>query len=263
MEIIDRGGVRFLEGERFSSKGIIHGFSLRQGGVSKGEFESLNVGLRRGDDIQNARKNIQIAGNALGLAMENLTLTYQTHTNNVRFLRAEDIGKGLVKEWDGEGVDGIVTDMKNVPLMCYSADCVPLLLYDPVREMIGAVHSGWRGTAGKIAKNAVGLMEEHGCEAKNITALIGPAIGMCCYEVSRDVGEVFSGEYPEFARKKADGKYMLDLKEIVREQLRESGLERENVENSLVCTSCRNDLFFSHRAQGGKSGLLGGFIQLI
>ncbi len=262
MEIIERGNVKFLCDRDLLNRGVKHGFTLRFGGVSEGEYDSLNVGLRRGDDIENAKKNISIAARALGLCEKNLTLTYQTHTDNVVFLKREEVGLGTDKAWDSDGVDGIVTDMEEVPLMCYSADCVPTLFFDGKRRMIGAVHGGWRGTAKKIVKNAVSIMKEHGCRAEDITALIGPAIGMCCYEVSEDVGTVFSEEYPAFVTDKGNGKYMLDLKGITAAQLAAEGLLEENIIQSGVCTSCANDMFFSHRAQKGKSGLLGGFIQL-
>lgn len=259
MEIIKKGNVEFLVSEKL--KGVSHGFSLRKGGVSEGDFGYLNVGLRRGDNPFNAIKNIEICCDELKLHKENLTLTYQTHTSNVKFLTADDIGKGFIREW-GEGVDGVVTDMPHVPLMCYSADCVPTLLYDPVKKIIGAVHGGWRGTRENIISNAVRLMCEKGSSAEDIIAFIGPAIGICCYEVSADVGEAFYEDYREYAHKKPHGKYMIDLKNITKAQLRNIGLREENIENCNVCTSCRNDLFFSHRRQNGKSGLLGGFIQM-
>lgn len=251
------GGCKFLSDEALLEKGVINGFSLRCGGVSEGDFASLNVGTRRGDDVKKAEDNIKTASDALGLSYENLTRTYQTHTSNVAFVEGENIGKEMP-----ERTDGIVTDAVNVPLMCYCADCVPILLYEERRKLIGAVHSGWRGTAGNIAQNAVRLMEERGGKAEFVTALIGPAIGMCCYEVSGEVGEVFAGDYPDCVLKKADGKYMLDLKKIVALQLERAGVARENVINSGICTSCENESFFSHRAQRGRSGLLGGFIEI-
>ncbi|MBQ8540481.1 MAG: peptidoglycan editing factor PgeF [Clostridia bacterium] len=259
MEIVKKGNVQFLVSEKL--KGVKHGFSLRTGGVSAGDFDSLNVGLRRGDNPFSAIKNIEICTDALEMAKESLTLTYQLHTKNVRFLEKEDIGKGLIREW-GEGVDGVVTDMAGVPIMTYSADCVPILLYDGVRKMIGAVHGGWRGTKENIASNAIKVMCEHGCEKENIVALIGPAIGMCCYEVSGDVGEAFEKDYPECVKKMPHEKYMVDLKKITYCQLKTAGVKDCNIENSLVCTACENDKFFSHRAQKGRSGLLGGFIQI-
>lgn len=255
MEIVNTGKVRFLTSDKL--KGLKHGFSLRNGGTSCGDFASLNVGLRRGDNPFNVFKNIEICCDSLKLNKENLTLTNQLHTNCVRFISKEDIGKGLIREWC-EGVDGIVTDMENVPLMCYSADCVPILLGDTEKGLIGCVHSGWRGTKDNIVKNAVAVMREHGAE--NICAFIGPAIGICCYEVSEDVAGEFL-QYTECFTKKDNGKYMLDLKSIVKTQLLTEGLKEENIDMTVICTACSNDLFFSHRKQKGKSGLLGGFIQ--
>lgn len=261
MEIVKKGGVKFFCGNVFSDR-IKHGFTLRFGGVSEGCYASLNVGTRRGDAPGNAERNILIASDALGLNTKRLTLTYQTHTTRVRLIEEADVGKGFYAEWGADGVDGVVTKLRGVPLMCCSADCVPTLLADEKAGVIGAVHGGWRGTAGGILQNALALMYECGCEAENIKAVIGPAIGICCYEVSADVGEIFAAEYPSCVVKKDGGKYMLDLKKVSVQQLKRAGLSEENIENSFVCTSCRNDLYFSHRAQGGKSGLLGGFIQL-
>lgn len=261
MEIVEKGSVKFLTSEKI---GVPHGFTLRFGGVSEGEYASLNVGMRRGDDPENAKKNILIAARALSLSDERLTLTYQTHTNNVVFVGEKEIGNGFYREWGGDGVDGVVTNLRGVPLMCYSADCVPTLLYDEKRGVIAAIHGGWRGTAGAIVKEAVRVMSES-CESSpsDIKAAIGPAIGGCCYEVSCDVGEVFKDKYSSCVYAKDNGKYMLDLKKVTFEQLKEAGLREKNMENSEVCTSCCNDMFFSHRAQKGKSGLLGGFIQLV
>ncbi len=259
MEIVNVGNIKILASEKL--EGVKHGFTLREGGVSEGDFASLNVGLRRGDDPFKAIRNIEICADSLNLNKEKLTLTYQLHTSNVRFLAEEDIGKGLIREW-GEGVDAVVTDMPKVPIMTYSADCVPTLLCDRVRGMIAAVHGGWRGTKENIVSNAVRVMCENGCEAENIVALIGPAIGMCCYEVSGDVGEAFMEKYPLCVKSVPNGKYMVDLKNITASQLGKAGLKAENIENSNICTACENEHFFSHRAQKGRSGLLGGFIQL-
>lgn len=258
MEIINKGNVSFLTSEKVKTP---HGFSLRQGGISTGEFESLNVGLRRGDDPFNAMRNIESCCVGLDLCKRNLTSTYQLHTNCVKVVTAEDINKGIFREW-GEGVDGIITKEKNVPLMCYSADCVPMLFYDGVEGVVGAVHGGWRGTAAEIAKNTVELMVENGCKKENIVVFIGPAIGGCCYEVSYDVAAEF-GRYPKYVIKKDNGKYMLDLKSVTKAQLIELGLSEKNIENSNMCTMCENDKFFSHRGGKGRSGLLGGFIQLV
>lgn len=256
MEIVKMGKIKLLTSPLIKAR---HGFTLRDGGVSEGEYASLNVGLRRGDDPFNAFENIKICAEAMGLDKKRLTLTYQLHTDNVRIVGEEDLGKGLIREW-GEGVDAIVTSCADTPLMCYSADCVPVLLCDGENGVVGAVHSGWRGTAKNILKNACEKMEELGAQKKSICAFIGPAIGMCCYEVSSDVAEAFS-DFPDCMRKKENDKYMLDLKAIVKKQLMLAGVLSENIDVAEMCTCCDNDNFFSHRKQKGKSGLLGGFIQ--
>lgn len=257
MEIVKKGSIRILTSEKIKAK---HGFTLRDGGVSEGEYGTLNLGLRRGDNPFNVFKNLEICCDCMKLCKENLTLTNQLHTSCVEVVTEGEVGKGLVREWT-HGADGVVTRMEDVPIMCYSADCVPILLCDKNSSVIGAVHSGWRGTAENIVKNAVLKICEEKIAANDICAFVGPAIGMCCYEVSESVAEKFF-DYADFVRKKDDGKYMLDLKSIVKKQLVDAGVLEENIDVAPYCTSCDNEMFFSHRKQNGKSGLLGGFIQL-
>lgn len=259
MEIVKKSNISILTSDKID---VPHGFTLRFGGVSEGDFDSLNVGLRRGDNPFNAMKNIEICCDEMGLCKNNITLTYQLHTDKIRIVTKDDIGKGIFREW-GEGVDGVITEEKNIPLMCYSADCVPTLFYDKIKGVVGAVHGGWRGTKEAIVKKAVEAMESLGCEKNNIIAFIGPAIGGCCYEVGEDVANEFSQDYPELVKDKGNGKYMLDLKSITENQLLQEGLKKENIENCMICTMCENGSFFSHRGGKGKSGLLGGFIQLV
>lgn len=235
---------------------LIHGFTSRKGGVSKGEYESLSLSPRRGDNIECVKKNEEILCAALGLEHKRLTSTAQEHTDTIKIVEKEHIGYGVSIPWD-EGVDAVVTLQKNVPLICYSADCVPILFYASDIKAIAAVHSGWRGTEKRIAEKTVDTLKNLGSKAENIYAAIGPCIGVCCYEVSEDVAKKFEKEY---YIKKPNGKYMLDLGKINYEMINNSNVPEENISLSGVCTMCRNDLFFSHRGQGGKSGTLGGII---
>ncbi len=235
---------------------LIHGFTGRTGGVSKGEYESLSLSPRRGDDIKCVKKNEEILCAALGFSHKRLTSTSQEHTDNIKIVEKEHIGYGINIPW-GEGVDGIITQIKNVPLICYSADCVPILIYASDIEAIAAVHSGWRGTDKKIAEKTVEKLKNMGSNPKNIYAAIGPCIGICCYEVSEDVAKNFERVY---YKEKGSGKYMLDLGKINFDMINNCGVPKENISLSGICTRCRNDLFFSHRGQNGKSGTLGGII---
>lgn len=237
-------------------KETVHGFTARLGGVSRGAYESLSMSPRRGDDPSCVRENERLLTAALGLDLGKLTSTFQEHTATVRIVREDDVGRGVSKPWNC-GVDGIVTQLRGVPLLCYSADCVPILFYTNDIGAIAAVHAGWRGSAAKIVMETTRILKSLGARAENIYAAIGPCIGKCCYEVSEDVACRFNeGTY----LKKPNGKYMLDLARENLLQLVQSGVPAENVSLSGICTACRNDLFFSHRAQGGKSGTLGGII---
>ena len=177
----------------------------------------------------------------------------------------------IVEEAEGEfwrkadgsiRADALLTDLPNVVLTILTADCVPILLYDPGRQVIGAVHAGWRGTEKRIvAKTVARMAERYGSNPGEIVAAIGPAIGSCCYEVGKEVADAFGG-YPE-ALELRNGKSYLDLKTVNRRQLIESGLREEVIETSSHCTSCERESFFSYRGEGGCDGRFASCIMLI
>ncbi len=250
-------GIEICQGKLLSRfPNLVYGFTTRYGGVSTGEFESMSLSPMRGDKIENVHKNEKILCSALGLDVELLTTTKQEHTDTIKVISKEEIGMGIKKAW-GEGVDGIITLEKNVPLICYSADCVPILFYADDIKAVGAVHSGWRGTEKKIAHNALNALTNLGARAENIFTMIGPCIGKCCYEVSGDVLFNFS---PSTYTKKENDKYMLDLGLANYKLISHFGVPEKNIELSGICTKCHNDKFFSHRGQNGKSGTLGGIV---
>lgn len=262
--------VVYLQGEQLSLfDKVLHGFSTRCGGVSKGYLGEMNLSYSRGDIKESVDENFRIIGDAIGFEPESLVFTDQTHTANVRVAAAADKGKGYSRGLDYSDVDGLVTDVKGLVLSVFTADCIPVLFYDPVKECIGTAHSGWRGSADKICKNVVELMiSEYGSSPADIRALIGPGICQDCYEVSSDVAEVFQRIFDEdkcsliLKEGRAAGKYQLDLTEVCRLTLLDCGVKEENIELSNICT-CHNPSFlFSHRATGGKRGNAGGFISL-
>ena len=235
---------------------LIHGFTTREGGVSEGDYKSLSLSPFRGDNIDSVHKNEKILCESLGLCHSRLSSTKQEHTDNIEIIEKENIGIGVHFPW-GKGVDAVITQEKNVPILCYSADCVPILMYASDIEAVCAVHSGWKGTAMKIAEKTVKKLLEMGASPENIYAVIGPCIGKCCYEVSGDVALGFDEKY---YTAKDNGKYMLDLEKVNFDLILSCGVPKDNISSSKVCTKCNNDLFFSHRGQNGKSGTLGGII---
>ncbi len=257
MPIRKINGVELWQSELLlSQSGIVHGFTCRSGGVSEGEYASLSLSPRRGDDPDHVRQNEKILCKALGFRHESLSSGRQEHTDEIAVIDKTNLGAGVSFAWD-HAVDALITLLPEAPLIAYAADCVPILLYAPDIRAVAAIHSGWRGTALNIAGKTAERLIRLGAEPKSILAAIGPAIGICCYETSADVAERF----PESCRAETkNGKYMLDLRAAIELSLRALGIAR--IDNSAPCTKCCSDLFFSHRAQNGKSGAMGAVIEM-
>jgi YfiH family protein len=210
-------------------------FSTRRGGVSEGPYESLNLGILTDDVRARVERNRELLADAAGVEMASIAMGWQVHGTDV-------------KEWDAppngelDKVDGHLTGRDDLALLVLVADCLPVALAG--REQVAMVHCGWRGLGGGILANAVARFDEPP------TAAVGPGIGPCCYEVGDEVRERFDVRF-------ADGR-MLDLRAIADERLRAAGVER--VEHVDLCTSCREDLFFSHRRDDGVTGRQGGLV---
>ena len=248
------------------SGAVVHCFSTRRGGVSTGCLESLNLGVHRGDDWENVYENYRRLGAAVGFAPEQTVFTRQTHTDLVARVGAADRGCGLFREVEPER-DGIYTDEPGVALVCFSADCTPILLHDPVRHAVAAVHAGWRGTALGIAARCVETMtREFGTDPADLEAAIGPCIGPCCFETGPEVAQAMRaalGREAEPLLHPAPGpgdKYFPDLKGLNALWLRRAGVER--VDRAPDCTHCRPDRFWSHRVTGSARGSLAAVIML-
>ena len=179
MNIIEhnKNGLVYLTADGFEAAGgVAHGFSTRLGGVSEGIYATLNLGMNRGDAPDRVRENYRRFCAAIGADMGNIVCASQVHGDTVRTVTAADLGIGL-DEPEPWQADGLVTDIPGVTLAVYSADCLPILLYDPVRRVVGAVHAGWRGTALGIAAKAVERMVDcYGCDRLDILAAVGPGI---------------------------------------------------------------------------------------
>ena len=263
------GGTPFLEYPLLRETGIVrHGFSTRLGGVSEGCWSSLNLSFDRGDDPAAVRENFRRIGAAIGVRCEDMVLSQQTHTTNVRVVTEEDRGKGIVRERDYTDVDGLVTNVPGICLVTSYADCVPLYFVDPVRRAVGLSHSGWRGTVGKIGKRTVELMREtFGSDPADLLAAVGPSVCMDCYEVSGDVIEAFRGafreeDWPSLFYQKPDGKYQLNLWKANELIFLESGIRPEHMAVTNVCTRCNSRILYSHRAMGDRRGNLCAFLAL-
>lgn len=263
----DHGGVVFHTSTLLEDPGLIHGFSTRLGGVSGGPFASMN--LRSGgpepDDPEVVRENYRRLCAALGADPAGLVLSKQVHRDTVRHVTGGDRGKGLLVPRDYTA-DALVTDEPGVNLMVFSADCIILLLYDPVSNSIGAVHAGWRGTALDLPAKAVGEMVRlFGARPGEIRAAIGAGIGPCCFETHDDVPDAlrsaFGAGVDPFIAPRGE-KWTVDLKELNAWRLREAGVASAHIDLCPICTACHTDLYWSHRITGDRRGVQGALIGL-
>lgn len=259
----------YLEYPLFQETGIVtSAFSTRLGGVSEGYYSSLNLSFDRGDDPARVLENFKRIGASMGVNVEDMVLSKQTHTTNVRVVTAEDKGKGVMRERNYTDVDGMITNVPGICLVTSYADCVPLYFVDPVKKAIGLSHSGWRGTVGKIGKNTVQLMQENfGSKPEDLLAAVGPSVCMDCYEVSEDVIEQFKEAFEKKYRedlfyKKENGKYQLNLWKANELIFLESGILPEHMAITNVCTHCNSKILYSHRTMGNNRGNLCAFLAL-
>ena len=269
-ELKEKNHVPYIQFKNLSATGIVkHGFSTRKGGVSTGIFSSMNLNFKRGDDPDAVMENYRRMAAALNMRVEDMVLSDQTHTTNVRVITEEDRGKGILKPQDYSDVDGMITNVPGIVLVTSYADCVPLYFVDPVRKAIGLSHSGWKGTVGHIGQKTVWKMHEvYGSEPKDIVAAIGPSICQSCYEVSDDVAEAFranftADEAADILLDKGNGKYQLDLWKANWYVLTDAGILPEHLSVTDLCTACHPDLLWSHRKTNGQRGGLSAFLSLV
>jgi len=261
-------GVTFLACDGLArAGGIAHGFSTRLGGVSQGACAGLNLGYNRGDAPASVRENFRRFCCAIGADYSGLVKTRQVHRDHVQPVTAADRGMDLISPAPWE-CDGLITDVPGLCLTVFSADCVPVLLYDPVRRCIAAVHSGWRGTAMAIAARAAEQMiRDYGCRPERILAAIGPSISACCFETHADVPDEMTAALGDlavpFIESLPNDKFRVNLKGIIKSTLLHAGLTVEHVSVSDHCTACRDDLYWSHRLLGDRRGSMAAMIQLM
>ena len=242
----------------FSRAGFITACSCRFHGESDLVPGALNLALQVGDNQNKVLRNRDKFTAAIGVKPNRLTTCAQVHGNNVQVVTEDLIGRGAVSFADTiPETDALITNLADVPLLLFYADCVPVLLADPVTGAIGLAHAGWRGTAAQIAKKTVrAMIEAFGVNPDNLLAAIGPSIGSCCYEVDDVVRDRMPGYEACFAGK-CDGKYLLDLWQVNRQQLLEEGIIPSNISTAGVCTNHNPELFFSYRYENGKTGRMG------
>lgn len=258
-------GLIYDTADSLSVGGVRHAFTTRHGGISPAPFDSLNLAANRGDSEENQLENYRRLGAAVGFDASRAVGCRQIHSDLVRIAREEDAGKIL---WNDRpyDADALITNVPNLPLFAYGADCCVITVYDPTARCIAAIHAGWRGTAsGIVLKTLVSMMSIYGADPYTMRAAIGPAIGKCCFETDRDVADTFYAlmdpAVDELIERRGE-KFHIDLKAINRLWLLRSGLDPARVAVHPDCTACHPERYWSHRAMGDARGGMAAVIAL-
>lgn len=241
--------------------GIVHGFTCRTGGDSDLVPGNLNMALHVGDNREKVLSNRALIAQIFNYEPQKVTTCAQVHGSNIVKVTEDLVGKGAYDYTDTiQNTDGLVTDLPQVPLMLFFADCVPVMLIDTKGKAIALVHAGWRGALSEIgAKAAQILHADYGTAMKDIVAVIGPSIGPCCYQVDKKVWEKGS-LFPACFRPSGAGHWFLNLWQVNREQLEKVGIPRTNILCANYCTKDHTDKYFSYRGEKGKTGRLAAII---
>jgi len=248
--------------------GIVHGFSTRLGGVSEGDYASLNLRGSEycGDSAEHVAENYRRFCAVLGADAKRVVLSRQVHEDTVRIVTEEDAGKGLWRERD-YSADALITNVSCLPLFVFSADCIVILISDSVSGAVGAVHAGWRGTALGIVKKTVETMKKaYGTDPEHIRAAVGAGIGQCCFETHDDVPEAMLAALGDEAKpfiKAAGEKWQVDLKGLNHRWLTLAGVPEEQIDVCELCTACHPELYWSHRKMGDARGVQGAAIMKV
>ncbi|MBX6395145.1 MAG: peptidoglycan editing factor PgeF [Alicyclobacillaceae bacterium] len=268
-ELTDTGGVVYWKVNDWEATGRVRArFFSRLGGISRPPFESLNFGWTVGDRREDVRTNRERAAASFGLGPDRWVFTRQVHGNRVVEVTADHAGRGMWGPEDAvDDADGLVTREPGLVLAVLAADCVPVLLFAPDIGAVGAVHAGWRGTALRVAAEAVRKLAAWGADPGWMQAAIGPSIGPCCYEVDDRVHDTFREMWGEISSglfvPTRPGHYVLDLWQANREVLRRSGVREERMTFLNVCTSCQSGLCYSHRRDAGVTGRMAAAVALL
>ena len=269
LTVHEEGNLFYTTFPSFDRTGKVHhAFSTRRGGMSQGYYASMNLGFKNGDDPQTVMNNFNRISQATGIYVGDMVFSDQVHGDRIVYVDQQYRGSGILKAPQLEAVDGLITDKKHVALVTFHADCVPLFFLDPVKEVIGLAHAGWKGTLLKIGRSMVTrFVRDFGSDPANILVGIGPSIGPCCFEVGADVYEPFGRAFPRergtiILPAATEEKRYIDLWQANEAALLLSGVLKEHITTTDICTKCHPDYYHSHRHAGPKRGTQAAFLEL-
>ena len=235
--------------------GLQHAITTRHNGSSTGFCDSLNLGFHVGDNANNVRENRQIVAQELGFDIAHLTCAQQTHGANCEIVTTENRGRGAL-DWESAipETDALITSESETPLMILVADCAPLLFVDETNRVLAVVHAGWRGATSRIAsKTVLKMAEVFGTKAEDLRVGVGPTLCVNCFQVGNEVAQIASAIASQSLKNQGE-KWYLDMRELLREDLRQVRVLDSQIETMPNCPRCETQTFFSHRGENGKTG---------
>ena len=249
-------------------KSIMHAVSTRGGGVSRGNYNSLNLSFQVGDEQNKVMRNHQSLSQTLGFDLSSLVTCQQIHQDTIALVDKSYLKKDcFLPHLSIPKTDALVTDVPGITLMTRYADCVPLLFYDPQTYTVAIAHAGWEGTLAHIALKTVEVMvNEYHCQPSHILTALGPSIGSCCYQISTTMADQAIKQIPqaqEYIRESSDGGLFFNLWQANKKQLQSVGIKDGHLYCAKICTACNTDLFFSYRKEEKVTGRFGALIGLL
>jgi len=263
MQMKRAGRIHYIEAGFSGPACSVQGFTTRHEGVSRPPYNSLNLGSNTLDQLPNVEGNRSLLARAFGITQDALVTVKQVHGNDILVINEPNDDYSHFLGLEG---DAIITNQPGVMIGVCVADCAPILLLDPEKQVIAAVHAGWQGTAAKLAAKAVaGMQSLFECNPAQLQAFIGPSIGKCCYEVDEPVRQAFKQggiSWDSCTEQSGAGTWRLDLAAANRDLLINAGIPADRIQVSEMCVSCLRELFFSYRRDDGETGRQMGFIML-
>ena len=250
--------MHYIRNDLFDNKRVLTIFTTRIGGHSQLPFDSLNLAFHVNDNSDDVITNHQEIAKSLGYSHQRLVHMRQIHSDKVVIVEPD-----IHYFENPPECDALITNLPNIPLMVMTADCTPVLFYDPIQHVIAVAHAGRAGALKGIVPKTISKMSDYfASDINDILVVLGPSIGVCCYEV----GEKIANEVIEKGYKNAivhkDAHYFLEVNTIIHQQLQVLGLAPEQIEDLSICNACQNETFFSYRADKQKTGRFAGVLML-
>ncbi len=252
---IKNGDVEYLQFKilnKYSNK-LKHAITLSHGGVSGNEYKSLNFRSSGKDLRENVSENLNIICNKLGINSYDVYKARQAHTDNILIINNENKNGYAFREFKDDEYDGYILNENNIATLVTTADCNPVIIYDPVKNIVANIHSGWKGTVKQIYLKAIDILHyKFGSNYNNLIVCVGPSIGKCCFDSEEEKFKenfinVWKNEKDYLSYEKNSKRFHIDLPYLIKSDCIKIGVKEENIILSNICTMCNNEDFFSYR----------------